>query len=429
MLRSSTDNTATSVFESDNVPSGAVAVDRAQSGGSFQSLAAAALLPHKDRCALVDIPELALRGKPSLKPEEVWDTFAKDFAPITDFFTCIQLVRPNRLRVWCPSATVLEDVLNTGLTLRGHPLRIKPIVDRCWLTITHLPYGLPEQSITEFFSKFGEVRSVRFVQFRKVFTGTVKVLMALHKTVPTRVRILGHAGLVYHPGQARTCFHCGKVGHESKRCPEKKTPSPKPRRKKRSRTPAPNTTKKQSSQPGPSTSVPPVNTPPDVREPNKSISQLDSSDTASPGTALPVAIPSTPKPNPSTEEELEVFSSPKGTFGPPIPTAVPHEEQVTAIAPPEDKSAFPAIPPPEERRISRVQFTDPPPVQNLMTSRKATRRNNPVPFVFGLDYGGPPKSTTGVFSFRKEKPDTRKGPSDPPNQVSSSSVTGLRTPT
>ena len=92
--------------------------------------------------------------------------------------------------------------------------------------------------------------------------------MVLQKSIPTCIRILGHVGLVYHPGQACTCFHCGTLGHESKRCPAKKPPSPKPGKKllgaketpkkscgQPSTTPGPSPG--QSSNPkGPSTSVP-----------------------------------------------------------------------------------------------------------------------------------------------------------------------------
>ena len=367
-----TPNTVSPRFESSNVPSGAEAVDRAIRGGSFQSLAAEAHLPYQDRCAYVDIPELALRGKPPMKPQEVWDSFSKDFAPVKDFFTCIQMVRPNRLRVWCPSSTVLEDVLNTGLTLRDHPLRIRPIIDRCWLTVTHLPYGLSEQAIRQFFEDFGEVRAIRFVQYRQVFTGTIKVLMNLQKTIPTRIRILGHAGLVYHPGQVRTCFHCGATGHESKSCPGKKTSSPKPGKKKRS--PKKKTTAKKTNQQSSQSSRPEQKS----TESNLSTPTSDSTHNVSIGEATP-ATP-TNKPSPSTtvhnddDHETEVFSSPKGTWDPPIPEVDTQTEQNRGTASKEETPAF--LEPPHVDRT-------------LSTSRKTVRRKNTDPPIFGLDYGSP----------------------------------------
>ena len=203
-----------------------VAGDRAIRGGSSQSLpvAAAATVPLPDRCAYIDIPELALKNHPKVRATEVWDEFCREFSPPERYFSCIQLVRQNRLRIWCTSSTVLEDVCNTGLTLRGHPVSIRPIQDRSWLTVTHLPYGLPTESITEFFSQYGEVKAVRPVLFRNVHTGTIKVRVKLHTTVPTRVRICGHAGLVYHQGQTRTCYNCNRDGHEAKSCPTRQQP-------------------------------------------------------------------------------------------------------------------------------------------------------------------------------------------------------------
>ena len=206
-----------------------VAGDRAIRGGSSQSLpvAAAATVPLPDRCAYVDIPELALKNKPKIRATEVWDEFCREFSPPEQYFSCIQLVRQNRLRIWCTTSKVLEDICSTGLTLRGHPVSIRPIQDRSWLTVTHLPYGLPTEVIAEFFSHYGEVKEVRPVLFRNVHTGTIKVKVQLHSTVPTCVRICGHAGLVYHQGQTHTCYNCNKDGHEAKKCPKKQQPKQK----------------------------------------------------------------------------------------------------------------------------------------------------------------------------------------------------------
>ena len=436
-------NTATSFSQLNNAASGSVADDRAIRGGSSQSLSAAALLPHRDRCAYADIPELALRGQPSIKPEEVWDTFTKDFAPIENFFCCIQLVRPNRLRLWCPTATILEDVMNTGLTLRGHPLRIKPIIDRCWLTVTHLPYGLPEQAILDFFADFGEVKSVRFVQFRNVFTGTVKVQMVLHKTVPTRIRILGHAGLVYHPGQARTCFHCGTLGHESKRCPAKETSSPTPgeqssgaKKKKtpkksrgRSSTTSGPPPGQPSNTPGPSSSVS-EECPPGPESPNyeEEFPELGSSNPSPRGEIdHPVDPADTPpqpsdisasgtEPTPSHKEDNTAPSepsSPKGTSGPTVSEDLIHFDETDTAVPPTD-NARPAF---------GIRFSDPPLVRSDIKSFRNSRKKKPAPIPAGIGLACTRKPSTPApvcGTGAKQKSNAGEDPSGPPPMASSS---------
>ena len=418
-------NTATSSVESCNVPSRAAADDRALGGGSSESLSAVAVLPHEDRCAYVAIPELALREKPAVTPEEVWDSFAKEFSPIENFFCCIQLVRPNRLRFWCPNPTVLEDVLSTGLTLRGHPLRMKPVVDRCWLTVTHLPYGLPEQAIQDFFAAYGEVKAVRFVQFRKVYTGTVKIHMVLQETVPTRIQILGHSGLVYHPGQARTCFNCGVIGHESKRCPEKKPPPPKPGEKpsggKKKKSP-----KKSRGQTatvsGPPTSAPEVR-PPGPASPNyeEEFPGLEPSGTSPPGKSASSVVPednlvqqSDPPvrgtdSTPSQEEAIpaaEESGSSKGTFGPLLPKDPDH-----SVASDNAKSSTAT-----DRPVFGVRLSDPPTVQSAIKSTRNSRKRKPAPIPLGIGLActRTNPTPTPVCTGAQPKPNAGTDPSDPP---------------
>ena len=239
------------------VPGGNASRPQPSGGSSKSPPVPAAVVPLPDRVALLTLPEMAMKNKGRIRPEEVWDALAESFSPLEEKFCQIQYVRQDRFRVWCTSAEVLEEVVSTGVVLRGHPVLIRPYQSRSWVTITHLPFGLVEADIAQALAPYGKVHEVKFVSFRKVRTGTVKVRMDISTSIPTRLRVCGHAGLVFHQGQARTCFNCGVLGHESKKCPQKaerrgvpktpedastepKTPKVKRKRKRRRRAPLPN---------------------------------------------------------------------------------------------------------------------------------------------------------------------------------------------
>ena len=113
---------------------------------------------------------------------------------------------------------------------------------------------------------------MKFVYFRKVRTGAIKVRMDISTTIPTRLSFGGHAGLVFHQGQSRTCFNCGALRHESKKCPKKvtttsapksttdagnSTVTPKTRRKRKRRNPPSPTTDPSTDPPGQAMDPPP----------------------------------------------------------------------------------------------------------------------------------------------------------------------------
>lgn len=172
--------------------------------------------------------------------------------------------------------------------------------------------------------------------------------MALHKTVPTRIRVLGHAGLVYHPGQACTCFHCGAVSHELKRCPKKATPPKQKKRKQRSKTSmVATTTTEQPSHPGSSTSVPPevsdVDDPPrDVGESNQSIPNLDPSNTATQGKPR-LQLPLHPLQSNLTHPQLRCHARPPEPDPPVITKAATPSEPNHTTAPTEERPTLNAL--------------------------------------------------------------------------------------
>ena len=73
--------------------------------------------------------------------------------------------------------------------------------------------------------------------FQNVHTGTIKVKMQLHTTVPTRVHICSQASLVYHQGQTCTCYNRNQDGNEAKKCLKKQQPQQKSKHPKRTEGP------------------------------------------------------------------------------------------------------------------------------------------------------------------------------------------------
>ena len=189
-------------------------------GGPSRDLPSLAL-PYPDRVALCTIASAALKDRPRLRVDEIWDALSELYNPLEESLVQIQYVREDRFRVWCSSPEVLEDFVHRGATVRGHPIMVYPYRDRSWVTITHLPYGVTEEDVIVGLEPYGTIHEVNFVTYRKIRTGTVKVRMDLKRAIPTRIRVNGYPGLAYHQGQVRTCFNCGAVGHESRKCPKK----------------------------------------------------------------------------------------------------------------------------------------------------------------------------------------------------------------
>jgi hypothetical protein len=153
---------------------------------------------------------------------EVIDDFRGQFDNFTDIFEAIVFMAPGRYRITCKSARKLEVAENLGLLVRGHPVVFKPISTFKWVNITRLSYGVPDEEITKAMAIYGPIKLIRSEQYSRVYTGVRNILMEVINDIPTRVRIAGHWCTVHYKGQKRPCFSCGKEGHFSSKCPDKR---------------------------------------------------------------------------------------------------------------------------------------------------------------------------------------------------------------
>ena len=120
----------------------------------------------------------------------------------------------------------MEDVKNTGLSFRGHPLEIRPINLKKWVTIRRLPYGTPHEFVQKALSPYGTVVRTRSEVIDLVATGTIFALMDIKGEIPSKLMIHGHTCHVWHRDQIRTCFRCNEKGHQTRQCPSRRRARP-----------------------------------------------------------------------------------------------------------------------------------------------------------------------------------------------------------
>ena len=181
------------------------------------------VVPFSNRAAVVKLPELALAQGPTTV-KKVIDDFASQCEPFSSILECVQLVRGRTLRITFPNADVREDVINAGLTFRGHPLAFTVPTTFKWVSVLDLPYGMPDGDITSILNKHGQVATIRSEVYKGLYTGTRLVKMTVKSAIPSRVTIAGHVCTIFYRGQIRSCFRCGASGHEAKVSPQEHNP-------------------------------------------------------------------------------------------------------------------------------------------------------------------------------------------------------------
>ena len=136
------------------------------------------VVPFANRAAVAVLPGLALLSKKPATVKEVIEDFSKQVpSPHKARLECIQLVKGKTIKVHFPSANIMEDILHSGLTFRGHPLEFKDPSQHRWVTLLDLPYGIPPASISSSLVKYGKIKEIKSESHLGVYTGVRLLLM------------------------------------------------------------------------------------------------------------------------------------------------------------------------------------------------------------------------------------------------------------
>lgn len=179
-------------------------------------------VPFSDRSALCTLPELCLRGKTRVTEAELQKNFLSVANPLHSAFSCIQLLSSSEVRFCFTSPRKMEDVINTGLTFRDHPLTLHPIHTKKWVTIRRLAYGTPVEFVNKVLSPYGDVGTIKPEIIDRIATGTLFASMDIKRDIPSKLMIRGHACHIWYRDQIRTCYWCNDPDHQSRQCPQQR---------------------------------------------------------------------------------------------------------------------------------------------------------------------------------------------------------------
>ena len=139
-----------------------------------------------------------------------------------DKISCMQFLRAGKLRLTFQDAEACSAVLKDGLDL-DFPVQLLPADDR--IRVVHLrdlPVEVDDDSVSAFFSDYGEVLSVdhcHFESYPSVRNGNRIIKMLLTQDIPYFVEIERCNCRVWYSRQPVQCSICREVGHRAPACP------------------------------------------------------------------------------------------------------------------------------------------------------------------------------------------------------------------
>jgi hypothetical protein len=96
------------------------------------------------------------------------------------------------------------------------------------IRIANLPPELPDRTLRDIMSKYGDVKDITEAQWSQkyrysVSNGTRIVELQLKQHIPSHMLIAGQRVLITYEGQPITCYGCNETGHQYGECPHRRT--------------------------------------------------------------------------------------------------------------------------------------------------------------------------------------------------------------
>jgi hypothetical protein len=93
--------------------------------------------------------------------------------------------------------------------------------------IANLPPEIPDMTIRDALTKYGEVKRITEEQWSRIYrysvcNGIRLVEIALQKHIPSHMSIIGNRILISYERQPLTYYGCNEPGHQYFECPHKK---------------------------------------------------------------------------------------------------------------------------------------------------------------------------------------------------------------
>jgi hypothetical protein len=185
-----------------------------------------AAIPFAARALVGTLPAVVISGSVPVTLKEMIEDFVRQVPQASDMIVNVMQTGAVSFVMHCKTQFNVEALLHSGLTFRGHVIRLVAAPNTQWIKLTRVVYGTTENAIKSRLLEYGTVLKMKQETIHGIGISVYSVKMEIKKPIPSRITIAHYPANVFYRGQVQQCFRCEQTGHVSKSCPFKKTAVP-----------------------------------------------------------------------------------------------------------------------------------------------------------------------------------------------------------